>query len=146
MNIKKNITNGVLLVIIGIMHTRFALSADVFGKQFHVFSQSHFYKISRGMEELPIVAGRTNLEGFAAFWFFYFGVMIIPLGLLVHSIERKHNILPHSFTLSYLVIVLIGSYMIPNSGITLIMLPQAIYMVVSNFIKARKRKVQTSTF
>jgi len=138
MKILNKITNGVLLIIIGLLHTRFALSGEVFGKQFREFSRSYFYRISRGTEELPIVAGQTNFESFAAFWFFYFGIFIIPLGLLVHSIERNKGILPHAFTISYLVVVLIGSYMIPSSGMTYIMLPQALYMLVINSARAKK--------
>ncbi len=132
------ISNGILLIIIGMLHTQFALSAEVFGKQFNEFSKVYFYKISRGLDDLPVVTGQTNLEAFAAFWFFYFGILVIPLGLLVHSVEKKSNILPHSFTISYFIVVAIGSYMIPRSGMTYIMLPHAVYMLVANCLKYRK--------
>lgn len=138
MKIINKITNGVLLIVIGIMHTQFVLSAGAFGKQFQVFSQSYFFKISKGTDEMPAIAGNTNFEAIAAFWFFYFGIFIIPLGLLVHSIEKNGKILPHTFTISYFVVVLIGCYMIPSSGMTFFMLPQAIYMLVRNYLKARK--------
>lgn len=141
MNILKKITNGILLIVIGIMHIRFALSADVFGRQFHEFTKTYFFKIHGGMQDLPFVAGHANLEAFAAFWFFYFGIIIIPLGLLVHSYEKKNNILPHAFTISYLLVVLIGVYMIPSSGMTYIMFPQAVYMLVINYIKYRKHRI-----
>ncbi|WP_320051763.1 DUF6463 family protein [uncultured Acetobacteroides sp.] len=144
MKILKKVTNGILLVIIGIMHTQCALSAGGFGKQFHGFAQSGFFKISRGLEEFPAMTGRTNFETFAAFWFFYFGILVIPLGLLVHSMERKGIALPYSFTISYLIIVLIGSYMIPCSGMTYFMLPQAVYMLISNYVKARKSQMSNS--
>jgi hypothetical protein len=138
MKILRKITNGIILIIIGIMHTQFALSGDAFGKQFHEFSKSYFYKISEGTKELPIVACPKCFETHAAFWFFYFGILIMPLGFLVHSIEMRYKILPNSFTISYLVVVLIGCYMIPRSGMTFIMLPQAVFMLVRNFLKTRK--------
>lgn len=138
MKIIKKITNGILLIVIGIMHTKLVVSPDGCGKQFAGFRGSYFFKISGGLDELPAAAGKTNFETFAAFWFFYFGVLIIPLGLLVHSIEKANRVLPHYFTISYLIIVLIGCYMIPNSGMTFIMLPHAVYMLTGNYLKAKK--------
>ncbi len=132
------ITNGLILVIIGIIHTRLVISNDAFGFKFREFAQSGFFRISNGLNELPAAPGKTNFESFAAFWFFYFGILIIPLGLLVHAIEKKNKMLPHSFTISYLIVVLVGAYMIPASGMTYIMLPHAVYMLVGNFLKGRK--------
>jgi len=142
MKILKKITNGVLLIIIGILHTKMAVSADGGGKQFLDAANSYFFQISGGMDELPIKPGQAGLEMLTFFWFFYFGLLLIPLGLLVHYIERKKGALPYYFTVSYLIFVLIGCYMIPNSGITVIMLPQAIYMLVINHIRTRKNNIQ----
>ncbi|MCK9155494.1 MAG: DUF6463 family protein [Paludibacteraceae bacterium] len=138
MKILQKVTNGILLVIIGILHTQLVVSPDGCGKQFFKFSESYFFKISSGLDQLPAEVGKTDFETFATFWFFYFGILIIPLGLLVHSIEKSKKTLPHSFTISYFIVVLIGCYMIPKSGMTFFMLPQAIYMLVSNYLKARK--------
>ncbi len=138
MRIIKKITNGILLIIIGILHTHFAFSADGFQKQTLQFSKSYFYKVSEGMNELPASIGFTNFENLATFWFLYFGLFLIPLGLLVHSIEKEKLILPHSFTVSYFIVVLLGCYMVPSSGITFFMLPQAVYMLISNVFKAKK--------
>ncbi|MCP4130855.1 MAG: hypothetical protein GY754_07720 [bacterium] len=131
------ITNGIVLIIIGIMHTNFALSPDAFGKQFREFSKTYFFKISKGAEVLPAMMSATDFETFAAFWFFYFGILIFPMALLVHSVEKDKKILPHSFTISYLIVVLIGAYMIPHSGMTFFMLPHALFMLVRNYFKAR---------
>jgi len=136
--ILNKITNGILLIIIGLLHTKLVVTADGCGTQFLNFSKSHFFRISGGLNELPAAVGKTNFETFAAFWFFYFGILIIPLGLLVHAIEKKYKVLPHSFTISYLIVVLVGAYMIPASGMTYIMLPHAVYMVVGNCLKDRK--------
>ncbi len=136
MKIINKITNGTILVIIGLLHTLYALSS--FGKQFLEFSKSCFFKISNGTDELPALLGKTNFETFAAFWFFYFGIIIIPVGFLVHSIEKNKGILPYSFTISYLIVILIGCYMVPNSGMTFFMLPHAIYMLIRNYLKTRK--------
>lgn len=137
-NFLNKITNGVLLIIIGLLHTKLVVSADGCGAQFSNFAKTNFFRICGGLNELPAAAGKTNFEAFAAFWFFYFGILIIPLGLLVHAIERKYKVLPHSFTILYLIVVLIGAYMIPASGMTYIMLPHAIFMLAANFCKAQK--------
>ncbi|WP_108868538.1 DUF6463 family protein [Aquimarina aquimarini] len=139
MRIIKKITNGLLLIIIGIMHTLFAFSSGGFQKQILFFSESNFYKVSQGMKELPASIEHTNFEHFATFWFLYFGFFLITLGLLVHSIEKQKLALPHYFTVSYFIVVLLGCYMVPNSGITFFMLPQAIYMLISNYLKIKKQ-------
>ena len=136
--IVNKITNGIIIIIIGLLHTKLVVSSGGCGKQFLSFSKSYFYRISGGMDELPANVGKTNFETFAVFWFFYFGIIIIPLGLLVHFVEREKRVLPHYFTISYLIVVIIGSYMIPNSGMTFFMLPHAIYMLIRNYFKARK--------
>lgn len=141
MKFLKKITNGILLIVIAIMHTQFALSTDGFGKQFQEFSKSNFFYLFRDMQNFRTVADRTVFEPFSAFWFFYFGILLIPLGLLIHSIEKRYKILPHSFTISYLIVVMIGCYMMPESGMTFFGLPHAVYMLVSNFIKAGKRQL-----
>ena len=138
MKIVNRITNGIILIIIGILHTHLVVSSDGCGRQFLNFSESWFFKINGGMDELPAEVGRTDFETFAVFWFFYFGILLIPLGLLVHSVEKERRILPHYFTISYLIVVIIGSYMIPKSGMTFIMLPHAVYMLIRNYLKARK--------
>ena len=137
-NILNKITNGILLIIIGLLHTKLVVSADGCGAQFSNFAKTNFFRICGGLNELPAAPGKTNFEAFAAFWFFYFGILIIPLGLLVHAIERKYKVLPHGFTISYLVVVLVGAYMIPASGMTYIMLPHAVYMLATNFYKVKK--------
>jgi hypothetical protein len=142
MKVIKKITNGIILVIIGLMHTQFALSADGFGKQFGKFSQSFFFNLFHDLEKIRATAGRELFESFSAFWFFYFGILLIPLGLLVHSIEKRYKTLPQSFTISYLIFVMIGCYMMPESGTTYFMLPHAVYMLVSNCIKIRKMQTQ----
>ncbi len=138
MTILKKITNGILFILIGILHTSLAVSPRGGGKQFLNAAKSHFFNISGGSDELPLETGQTGLDMLAFFWFFYFGLLLIPLGLLVHSIEKNKRILPYSFTISYLIFVLAGSYMIPNSGMVIIMLPHAIYMLIISHIKNKK--------
>lgn len=138
------ITNGVLLIIIAIIHNLTVMVPDSGGTQFSKMAESCFYKVSPGAKLLPIAETKTSfadVEILAIFWFLYFGLLLIPLGLLVHSIERKGGTLPLVFTISYLLFVLAGCYMMPDSGMTFIMLPQAIYMlIVSSYMRSRKKR------
>ncbi len=138
MKVIRKITNGIILILVGLLHTQFALSPEGFGKQFQEFSEQKFFNLFHDIEKLRTTAGKELFEAFAGFWFFYFGILIIPLGLLVHSIEKKYKILPHSFTISYLIVVLMGCYMMPDSGMTYFMLPHALFMLVNNYYKAHQ--------
>jgi len=126
----KSITNGKILVFFGIIHPLLGISPFAFGEQFAGFAGQFFFKISEGLFEFPLLNGQMQYDNFAAFWFFYFGILLIPLGLLVHYVEKKTGSLPKNFVWAYLIIVLIGVYMIPFSGMTFLMLPHAIYMLV----------------
>jgi hypothetical protein len=86
----KQTTNGILLILIGILHTRLVVSSDGCGKQFLGFADSYFYKISGGLSELPATAGKTNFEALAAFWFFYSAFLLVPLGL-AGAFNRKRQ-------------------------------------------------------
>lgn len=124
------LTNGKILIFTGSMHSLFAVLPIAYGKQFNSFSKSFFFKISDGLSEFPLLNGQMNHETFSAFWFFYFGLIIIPLGILVNNIEKQNLQLPQSFIWSYLIITSIGVYMIPFSGMTIFMLPHAVFMLI----------------
>lgn len=145
MKIKSYLTNGLALILIGILHIKLAVSTDAFGLKFREFASSGFFRISEGLNELPYVPGKSNTDTFAAFWFFYFGILLLVLGVFVHQIERKYKVLPFGFTLAYLLAVVLGSYMIPASGMTYIMLPHAIFMLVWNYLRRRKQLVNPGT-
>jgi len=135
----KPITNGKILVLFGIIHPLLGVSPFAFGEQFAGFAGQFFFKISEGLFEFPLLNGQMQYDNFAAFWFFYFGILLIPLGLLVHYVEKTTGSLPKNFIWAYLIVVLIGVYMIPFSGMTFLMLPHAIYMLVQQ----RKLTIKT---
>lgn len=124
-------TNGKFIIFQGIIHPLLAISPFAFGKQFSGFANKVFFKISEGLSEFPLLNGQMNYENFAAFWFFYFGILLIPIGILVDSIEKENKKISKNFIWSYLVVVLIGCYMIPFSGMTFIMLPHAVFMLLN---------------
>ncbi len=124
------ITNGKILIFFGIIHSLLGISPFAFGKQFLGFANNFFFKISEGLLEFPLLNGQMNYENFAAFWFFYFGLLLIPIGILVNYVEMGNKLIPKNFIWSYLIVALIGVHMIPFSGMTIFMLPHAIYMLI----------------
>ncbi|AXT49448.1 hypothetical protein D1818_00920 [Aquimarina sp. BL5] len=130
--------NGKILIYTGIAHCLLGISPFAFGKQFSAFSKNYFFKISDGIFEFPLLNGIMNYENFASFWFVYFGILIILIGILVNYIENTHKLVPRKFIITYLIAVLIGVYMIPFSGMTFLMLPHAIYM----FYQGRRNKIK----
>lgn len=123
------ITNGKILIFFGIIHPLLAISPFAFGKQFKGFAEKFFFKISEGLFEFPLFYGQMNYENFAAIWFFYFGLLLIPIGVLVNHVEKTNGVLPKNFIWTYLIVVLVGVIMIPFSGMTIFMLPHALFML-----------------
>lgn len=119
------ISTGKIIISIGIIHT--FLTPFVYGKQFLDFSQQYFFMINKGFFESQI-----NYETFAAFWCLYFGIILFPLGILLDAIEKENIKIPARFIWSYLSVILAGVYMIPFSGMTVFMLPHAVYMLIKN--------------
>ncbi len=130
--------NGKILIYTGISHCLLGISPFAFGKQFLTFSKTYFFKISDGLFEFPLLNGIMNYENFASFWFVYFGILIIVIGILINYIEKTNKIVPKKFITTYLIAVLIGVYMIPFSGMTFLMLPHAIYMLY----QSRNKKIK----
>ena len=132
------ITNGKILFFFGIIHPLLGISPFAFGKQFSGFAGKFFFKISEGLFEFPLLNGQMNYENFAAFWFFYYGLLLIPLGILVGYVEKTNGQIPKNFISTYLIIVLLGVFMIPFSGMTFLMLPHAIYMLIQRNKQEKK--------
>lgn len=137
----KKITNGKILIFFGIIHPLLGISPFAFGKQFSGFADKYFFKISEGLYEFPLLNGQMAYENFAAFWFFYFGLLLIPLGILVNYIDKTSGRIPKNFIWAYLIVVLVGVYMIPFSGMTFLMLPHAIYMLFQKNVQESKIQV-----
>ena len=119
------ITNGKIIIAIGVIHT--VLTPVYYWKQYKSFAQQFFFKINDGF-----MATSVDYETFAAFWCLYFGLLLFPLGILLDSVERIAVKIPTPFIISYLVIILIGVYMIPFGGMTVFMLPHVVFMLVKN--------------
>ncbi|MDX2471420.1 MAG: DUF6463 family protein [SAR324 cluster bacterium] len=117
------------MIILGVSHVLLGVTPFAFGKQMALFAEVYFFQISQGLGEFPLLNGVMNYENFAAFWFVYFGMLMVPLGLLLDYLEGLNLTIPKGFIWSYLGVTLIGVYMIPFSGMTLLMLPHSLYML-----------------
>lgn len=126
------IQQGQVFISLGVLHTCLALSPWAFGDQFARFAKQGGFNVSDGLLEFPIMDGDMNYENFASFWFFYFGLFLVLLGILVNHIEKRGVSLPRTFILGYLTLTGLGTYMIPLSGMTFLMLPHAIFMLAGS--------------
>lgn len=133
-----NWNNGKTLLALGAGHFLFGVSSWAFGKQFIGFMHNAFFKVSDGLMEFPLLNGTMDYESFAAFWFVYFGLLLIVLGTAVNYIENSVSQLPPSFVWTYFVMVLVGAVMIPFSGMTLLMLPHALYMITQEIKRSNQ--------
>jgi hypothetical protein len=129
MSKKRKFTNGIVILIIALIHS--ALTPFFYSEQFNFFSNQFFFIINGGFAE-----SQLNYETFAAFWCLFFGLIMLPLGVLLHEIEKKGIPIPRPFILAYLIVILIGVYMIPLSGMTFLMLPHVFFMLIKS--KANK--------
>lgn len=138
------LSNGKIIAATGILHVLFGLTPLAFYQQAIEFSRSFFFNISNGLWEFPLFNGTMNFENFAVFWFLYFGLLLIPLGILLHVVEEQSKGVPKAFIYSYLALILAGIYMIPFSGMTFFMLPHALYMLFNSRRKTQ-RTIQHSS-
>jgi hypothetical protein len=122
------VTNGKIIILIGTIHTILTLMPFVYGEQFKIFGHQYFFKINDGFLE----SGQMDYETFAAFWCFFFGILLFPLGFLLEYVEKNSLTIPRGFMWSHLIVILLGVYMIPLGGFTIFMLPHAIYMLIKN--------------
>lgn len=114
------------------MHTLLGISPWAFGRQFKNFATQYFFRISDGLFEFPLLNGQMNYENFASFWFVYFGLLLVPIGILINQLEKSNQAIPKSFIKAYLIVILIGVFMIPFSGMTFLLLPHAIFMLIQS--------------
>ena len=130
MQIKNKRIHGKLLFATGVLHTLAALLPGVFGEQFLEFFKKGFFSISKGIAAFPLVGGTVNYDTFAAFWFFYAGPFMMLLGHFIDTWEREKGAIPRRSAIYFLLISCIGAYMSPFSGMTILLIPQAIYMLL----------------
>jgi hypothetical protein len=69
----------------------------------------------------------------AAFWFVIAGPLIAVIGLLIYDFELKGLLLPINVGWILLSIAILGAVMSPKSGFTFLLIPQAIYYLLSAY-------------
>ena len=122
--------HGKLLIITGILHLVVTLLPGIFGKQILYFASHGFFNINKGLLGFPLLGGTLDYESFSAFWFFYMVPILIMFGHLIGNIEKNNGSVPRQIALHFLILSLIGAYMVPMSGMTFFLVPQALYMLV----------------
>jgi hypothetical protein len=123
----KGITHGAVLGGIGAAHTLLGLA--LFARQWWSMAASGLvhtlpHRIVVGPEALV----RPDLE--LAFWFTIVGPALAFGGIVLHRLERLGQPIPRSVPIFLLVIAIIGAAMMPLSGFTLLLLPEALVLLL----------------
>ncbi len=105
-----------------VLHTAFGLLPKIYGEEWSEFSRLRLWKS----------VSIANDRNMAAFWFVIFGPTLFLAGLAIYEIEMAGIGLPRSFGWTLLGVSAVGSVMCPKSGFTILLLPQAIYYLVSS--------------
>ena len=71
----------------------------------------------------------SDIGSEAAIWFFVGGILFFLVGQLMHSLEKKLGRLPTYVGWELLAIGCVFGWMVPQSGFTLLIVPQAIYIL-----------------
>ncbi len=122
--------HGKLLIVTGVVHILVSLLPGVFGEQLLEFANNGFFNISKGIAAFPLCGGTLHYDKFAAFWFFYMGPLLLMYGHLIDTVEQINGNIPRQAAVNLLIVSFIGTYMIPFSGMTILLIPQAIYMLI----------------
>ncbi len=120
--------HGKLLILTGVFHLIITSLPGVFGKQLLEFSYKGFFNISEGIAGFDFFGGTLNYENFAIFWFLYMGPLLFMYGHVIDTIERN-GLIPRQIAINFLIVSIIGAYMVPASGMTLLLIPQALFML-----------------
>ncbi len=108
---------GNSVVIISILHTLFAIS--------------NFGSIYLDMIKNGFFNSATTASSSLAAWFFLFGILMLPLGILIRNFEYKAVPIPLSVVVSLLLLVILGAVVMPVSGFWLLF-PPVLVMLYEN--------------
>jgi hypothetical protein len=131
MNIRRSAPHGPihgkLLVWTGVIHT--LLGGFLFASEWKgILRAGVFDALSHRVAPSSFAFVRPELE--LAFWFTIAGPALIFGGLLLHRVERLEAQIPRGAALLLLGIAVIGASLEPLSGFSVLLLPQALFMVL----------------
>jgi len=120
--------HGRLLMATGVVHVLLAATPGVFGEQLLAFARRGFFNVSQGLAEFPLLGGAFDYEAFAAVWFFYAGPIMFLYGAALDEVERLQGYVSRRNAGYFIAVSAMGACMVPLSGMTFLLLPQAVYM------------------
>ena len=101
---------GYALIVIGVIHTIFGVAA--FRATLHLLIAAGVWNTINGEPEREM-----------AFWFLYFGFVLMILGALLVRLAREGPPVPRFVGWALLAITLVGVLVMPASGFRLVLIP-----------------------
>lgn len=120
--------HGKIMMITGLAHSAIALT--IYKDRWSQFFEKWLFRVSPHSVSADRKIIFSDVGSEAAIWFFIGGVLFFVLGQLMHSIELKNGKLPNFFGWELLAIGVLFAWMAPESGFTLLVIPQAVYAVI----------------
>src|SRR3989338_7410845 len=115
--------HGILLMATGTIHLVFGLMPNAYQRDWSEFMRKKFWN------QIVIVNDRKM----AAFWFLFAGLLFFIIGYLIYTLEVQGLALPISVGWMIFAVGVLGSIMSHKSGFTVLILPQAIYYLISAY-------------
>ena len=113
----------------GVVHS--ALVAPlIYHERWEVFVGRGFMNISPHSMSDDFTFTFSDIGDEAAIWFFAGGVLMFLVGQLMHSLEMRSGKLPPYLGWELLAIGSFFGWMVPQSGFTLLIIPQAVFILV----------------
>ncbi len=130
--------HGIILIITGMIHT--FVGVTLFWEKWCEFPTKFFFNIAPHELKFdrPLIQNFLDLSAEATLWFFISGIVLMILGQIVHGIEVQTRRIPSYLGWELLAFGLVFSWMIPISGFSIFLVPQAIYMIIRQRTKGNQ--------
>lgn len=116
--------HGIFLMATGLLHVLVSLTPKAYLKDWSEIKKQNFWK------QVTLQDDRRM----AAFWFLFGGPLFFVIGYLIYFIEMQGIPMPAAFGWMLLGLGVFGSILTPKSGFTILVLPQAIFYLMSAMV------------
>ena len=121
--------HGKILMATGVIHCAVA-APTIYGESWRQFMEKGLFNVSPHTWTNNFTISFSDITAEAAVWFFVGGVLFSIIGQLMHILESKVAKPPTFVGWELLAIGVVFAWMLPKSGFTFLVIPQAIYLLI----------------